>query len=183
MLKNNLYYRTSQAPINRADKFEREKHLLLLVDDMLDQVKDFSLDQERVIDFVAIADSIPKLKNNHVHNHELCCVFHIISHHQRLWLSYGMVSRRSLETLTRERMSSRLSAGMRSQLTFGLTWSRAASSRLACRFMPARLGNYSSSMIISRGFKAWLAPTFSFSTSQRSYRRWCMPSQTRFRSH
>lgn len=69
MLKSNLYYRTSQAPINRADKFEREKHLLLLVDDMLDQVKDFSLDQERVIDFVAIADSIPKLKNNHVHNH------------------------------------------------------------------------------------------------------------------
>lgn len=36
---------------------------------MLDQLKTFTLDQERAIDFVAISDAIPKLKNNQVHNH------------------------------------------------------------------------------------------------------------------
>jgi hypothetical protein len=36
---------------------------------MLDQVKTFSMEPERVIDFVAIAEAIPKLKNNQVHNH------------------------------------------------------------------------------------------------------------------
>lgn len=51
---------------NRADKFEREKQLLLLLDNMLDQVKTFTLDSERVVDFIAIAESIPKQKGaNH----------------------------------------------------------------------------------------------------------------------
>jgi hypothetical protein len=44
---------------NRADKFEREKHLLLLLDNMLDQLKTFSMDLERAIDLQAIADSLP----------------------------------------------------------------------------------------------------------------------------
>jgi hypothetical protein len=36
---------------NRADKFEREKHLLLLLDNILDQLKTFSMDlHERAID-------------------------------------------------------------------------------------------------------------------------------------
>jgi hypothetical protein len=51
------------------NKFEREKHLLLLLDNMLDQVKVFSLESERAVDFIAIADGIPRLKNNPVHNH------------------------------------------------------------------------------------------------------------------
>lgn len=54
---------------NRADKFEREKHLLLLLDNMLDQIKGFSLDQERVVDFISIAEQVPRVKNNHFQNH------------------------------------------------------------------------------------------------------------------
>jgi hypothetical protein len=36
---------------------------------MLDQLKHFSIDPERSIDIVAIADSIPKVKSNATHNH------------------------------------------------------------------------------------------------------------------
>ena len=36
---------------------------------MLDQLKHFSMDQERSVDIVAIADSIPKVKYNATHNH------------------------------------------------------------------------------------------------------------------
>lgn len=32
-------------------------------------MKAFSIEQERAIDFVAISDTIPKLRNNQVHNH------------------------------------------------------------------------------------------------------------------
>jgi hypothetical protein len=32
---------------------------------MLDQLKSITLDQERAIDFIAISENIPKLKNNH----------------------------------------------------------------------------------------------------------------------
>lgn len=45
---------------NAMNKFEREKQLLLLLDNMLDQVKVFSLESERVVDFIAIADAIPR---------------------------------------------------------------------------------------------------------------------------
>ena len=41
---------------------------MLLLDNMLDQIKAFSMEPERAIDFVAISDSIPKLKNNPLHN-------------------------------------------------------------------------------------------------------------------
>jgi hypothetical protein len=36
---------------------------------MLDQLKHFSIDSERSVDIVAIADSIPKVKSNATHNH------------------------------------------------------------------------------------------------------------------
>ena len=42
---------------------------MLLLDNMLDQVKVFSTDTERVVDFIAIAEHIPRAKNNPVHNH------------------------------------------------------------------------------------------------------------------
>lgn len=62
---------TTQAtnPANsRADKFEREKHLLLLLDNMLDQMKNFSMDNERAVDFIAISESLPKQKGGHPAN-------------------------------------------------------------------------------------------------------------------
>lgn len=36
---------------------------------MLDQVKSFSLETDRVVDFISIADAVPRVKNNPVHNH------------------------------------------------------------------------------------------------------------------
>lgn len=41
----------------------------MLLDNMLDQLKAFTLESERDIDFIAISDSIPKIKNNQVHNY------------------------------------------------------------------------------------------------------------------
>jgi len=43
--------------IKRHDKFEREKQLLLVLDDMLDQVKQFSLDN-KIVDFVKISENL-----------------------------------------------------------------------------------------------------------------------------
>mmetsp|Transcript_7204 Transcript_7204/g.5471 ORF Transcript_7204/g.5471 Transcript_7204/m.5471 type:complete len:145 (-) Transcript_7204:1555-1989(-) len=43
--------------ITRQDKFEREKQLLLVLDDMLDQIKQFSLDN-KVVDFSKIAENL-----------------------------------------------------------------------------------------------------------------------------
>lgn len=43
--------------IHRQDKFEREKQLLLILDDMLEQIKHFSLDN-KIADFVKISENL-----------------------------------------------------------------------------------------------------------------------------
>ncbi len=40
-----------------------------MLDNMLDQLKNYSMEPERAVDIVAIADSIPKVKQNATHNH------------------------------------------------------------------------------------------------------------------
>ncbi len=42
---------------SKQDKFEREKQLLLILDDMLDQIKHFSLDN-KIADFVKISENL-----------------------------------------------------------------------------------------------------------------------------
>ena len=43
--------------MKRSDKFEREKQLLMVLDDMLDQIKQFSLDS-KIADFVKISENL-----------------------------------------------------------------------------------------------------------------------------
>jgi hypothetical protein len=57
--------------IKRHDKFEREKQLLLVLDDMLDQIKQFSLDN-KIADFVQISEHL-----SHYHLSPKICI--------RLW--------------------------------------------------------------------------------------------------
>ena len=42
---------------NRPEKFEKEKQLLLVLDDMLSQIQNFTL-ENKIVDFVKIADNL-----------------------------------------------------------------------------------------------------------------------------
>jgi hypothetical protein len=42
---------------HRKEKFEKEKQLLLLLDDMLNQIKNFSL-EDKIVDFVIISENL-----------------------------------------------------------------------------------------------------------------------------
>ncbi|CDW90352.1 UNKNOWN [Stylonychia lemnae] len=43
--------------LKRSDKFEREKQLLLILDDMLEQIKHFSL-EDKIVDFIKISENL-----------------------------------------------------------------------------------------------------------------------------